>query len=101
MYRVLIVDDEANIITSLTENIPWQSMGLEIAASAGSMEEALLLARASHFDILVTDIKMPGGSGLELYRELAKFSQDTTCILISGQADFAYAQKAIQCGVLG
>ena len=101
MYRVLIVDDEANIITSLTENIPWQSMGLEIAASAGSMEEALLLARASHFDILVTDIKMPGGSGLELYRELAKFSQDTKCILISGHADFAYAQKAIQCGVLG
>ena len=101
MYRVLIVDDEENVIASLKESIPWTSMNLEVAGEADSMARALELARKRPFHIVVSDIKMPGGSGLELFRELMAFSPDTQGILVSGHADFAYAQKAFQCGVIG
>lgn len=101
MYRVLIVDDEENVIASLKKSIPWASMELEVAGEADSMARALELARRRPFHIVVSDIKMPGGSGLELFRELMALSPDTQGILISGHADFAYAQKAFQCGVIG
>lgn len=101
MYRVLIVDDEKNVIASLKESIPWASMNLEVAGEADSMAKALELARERSFHIVVSDIKMPGGSGLELFRELIALSPDTQGILVSGHADFAYAQKAFQCGVIG
>ncbi len=101
MYRVLIVDDEENVIVSLKESIPWASMNLEVSGEASSMSQALKLARQRPFHIVVSDIKMPGGSGLELFRELTQLSPDTQGIIISGHADFAYAQKAFECGVIG
>ena len=101
MYRVLIVDDEENVIASLKKSIPWASMNLEVAGEADSMASALELARKRPFHIVVSDIKMPGGSGLELFRELMALAPDTQGILVSGHADFAYAQKAFQCGVIG
>lgn len=101
MYRVLIVDDEENVIASLKESIPWASMNLKVAGEADSMARALALAREQPFHIVVSDIKMPGGSGLELFRELLALAPDTQGILVSGHADFAYAQKAFQCGVIG
>ena len=101
MYRVLIVDDEENVIASLKKSIPWASMNLEVAGEADSMASALEPARKRPFHIVVSDIKMPGGSGLELFRELMALAPDTQGILVSGHADFAYAQKAFQCGVIG
>ena len=77
MYRVLIVDDEENVIASLKKSIPWASMNLEVAGEADSMASALELARKRPFHIVVSDIKMPGGSGLELFRELMALAPDT------------------------
>ena len=101
MYRVLIVDDEKNVIASLKKSIPWASLKLEAAGEAESMSEALALFKQQPFHIVVSDIKMPGGSGLELFRELTALEPNTQGILISGHADFAYAQKALQCGIIG
>ena len=101
MYRVLIVDDEENVIVSLKESIPWASMNLEVAGEASNMAQALALAKRQPFHIVVSDIKMPGGSGLELLRELTLLSPDTQGIIVSGHADFTYAQKALECGVIG
>ena len=101
MYRVLIVDDEENVVASLKKNIPWASMDLTVAGEAAGMEEALALARRETFHILVSDIKMPGGSGLELFSELSALQPHIQGILVSGHADFAYAQKAFQCGMIG
>ena len=101
MYRVMIVDDEKNVIASLKKSIPWASLGLEVAGEAESMTEALALFEKQPFHIVVSDIKMPGGSGLELFRELTALAPNTQGILISGHADFAYAQKALQCGIIG
>ena len=101
MYQVLIVDDEENVVASLKKNIPWASMDLQVSGEAFSMEEALALARRQSFHIVVSDIKMPGGSGLELFSELTALQPDMQGILVSGHADFAYAQKALQCGIIG
>lgn len=63
--------------------------------------EALCLGRRKKADIIITDIRMPGLNGLELCEKLHEANPNIQIILISGYADFSYAQRAIQLGVLG
>lgn len=101
MFQVLIVDDESSVIQSLMEMIPWEELGLEVAATALNSQDALQLAKREHFDIALLDIRMPGGSGLELCEKLKQENMQLQVIIISGYAEFAYAEKAIQYGVIG
>ena len=52
-------------------------------------------------DVIVTDIKMPEVSGLELIRQIRERNQDIHIVILSGHSNFAYAQKAIELGVPG
>lgn len=51
-------------------------------------------------DVLITDIRMPGMDGLELMKEIRKKKLDTKVVLVSGYAEFDYAQKAIRMGAV-
>ena len=65
--RFLIVDDEVELTTILQRLVV---RGGSSADTAASLEEALKLAKTNEYDFIITDIKMPGGSGIDLYREL-------------------------------
>lgn len=101
MYKVLLVDDEVNITKSLRFSIDWESLGLIVFAEAHSAKEALELLKSHAVDIVVTDIRMPGMDGLQLCREIHADYPKTQMIVISGYADFAYAQQCISYGVKG
>ncbi len=100
MYRVLIADDENSVIQSLRASVDWSSMQLEVAGTASDGEEALRLVRELGIDIAILDIRMPGFSGLELCAKLRAANSRIQLLLISGYAEFAYAEKAIQYGVI-
>lgn len=72
MRKVMIVDDESLVRIGLQSMIPWESNGYQITGVYKNGEEALEAAKNQSFDIVLTDIKMPGMSGLELIRELKK-----------------------------
>lgn len=101
MFRVLIADDENSVVRSLVEEIRWEELGLEVIAMVSNGYDALESAENSDIDIAILDIRMPGINGLELCERLKKARERIQLIIISGYAEFAYAEKAIQYGVLG
>lgn len=70
MYRVLIADDEQFVIRGLKRRIDWKKLGCEVVGSAEDGDEAFRLACELRPDIIITDIKMPGRSGLQLIQGL-------------------------------
>ncbi|MDO4633368.1 MAG: response regulator [Eubacteriales bacterium] len=99
MYKVVIADDEERICKLIEALVDWASLGLEVAATAHNGVEALDLIRRHKPEILITDIRMPGCSGLELIRTAKELLPNLEIIIISGYAHFEYAQQAIQYSV--
>lgn len=101
MFRVMIADDEKSVIVFLLESVLWDELELEVVGTAPDGKEALSMVREKDIDIAILDIRMPGISGLELCERLRRENNQIQVIIISGYAEFAYAEKAIQYGVIG
>lgn len=101
MYRVLIADDEPSVAESLQESIDWKGLGLVVEACVSTGRQAKEFAEKNKIDIAILDIRMPGMSGLELCEFLRRTQEDIQLIIISGYAEFSYAERAIRYGVLG
>jgi two-component system response regulator YesN len=101
MYKIMLVDDEELVIKSLKASVEWEQYGFEVAGYALNGEDALTLLEEIKPDLIFTDIRMPGISGLELIKMTKKLKPELLTIIVSGHAEFALAQKAIQYGVMG
>ena len=99
MIRVVIADDEARICQLILALGEWERLGVEVAGIAQNGIEALSLVQSTSADMLITDIRMPGCSGLELIAQARKLSPNLRIIIISGYASFEYAQQALKDGV--
>jgi len=99
MYKVLLVDDEMIIRQGLRVLIDWRSLGLEIIGEAENGESALKLIQECKPHILITDVKMPKMSGLELIKKITEMGLNIKTIIISGYNDFAYVKEALKYGV--
>lgn len=101
MYRVLIADDEPSVAASLKNSIDWEELGLEVAGVVDNGSDVLHFLQQDHADILILDIRMPGLNGLEVCEQLHNTHEELQIIIISGYAEFSYAERAIRYGVLG
>lgn len=97
--KVLIVDDEVIIRTGLSTVINWKSSGFSVLEPAASAEEAMIRIPEEQPDIIFTDIRMTGMSGLDLAREVRNEHPQTEIIILSGFDEFIYAQQAMREGV--
>lgn len=95
---ILLVDDERPAIEALCTAIDWSSLGFEAVRTAYNLEEALKIFAQSSVSVLLCDIEMPGGSGLELLQWVKAHRPDTVCILFTCHADFDYARRAVTLG---
>ncbi|MGP1459573.1 MAG: response regulator transcription factor [Treponema sp.] len=94
MLNVVIVEDEDIIRQGLIHVIDWASMGCAVAGSAHNGEEGEKIINALRPDIVLTDIKMPKKSGIQMVEDcLARFR--FKAIILTGYSDFEYAQKAV------
>lgn len=100
VYSVVLLDDEELILQSLAGLIDWASLGCYIAATATDGQAGLTILDRLHPDLVITDIRMPGASGLDIARHCARYLPRCRVILLSAYADFHYAQEAIQEGAL-
>jgi two-component system response regulator YesN len=96
MMGLMIVDDEPHAVDSLADTIDWASMGIDQVHKAYSATEALATLKEKPVDIIITDIHMPKMNGLEMLEEVRKIWPRTKCLILSGYAEFEFAQKAIQ-----
>lgn len=94
--KLLIADDEASIRNGLSNVIAWEEYGIQLVGVAANGRQALEMMRASRPDIVITDIRMPHISGLELIELARKENAGTYFIILSGYDDFGYAQRAIR-----
>jgi two-component system, response regulator YesN len=98
MYSVLLVDDEKYAVKGLAAGIDWDSMGFGSIYEAYDVEQAQELLVRQPVDIAILDIEMPGKSGLDLAEWLGEQNLHTELIFLTGHANFAYAQQALQMG---
>ncbi len=97
MLKVLLVDDEPFILEGLSVIIDWKKEGFEIAGKAANAFEALEILKTENIDLVISDIKMPGMSGLELAQKVygEKLSQ-AYFVILSGYNDFQNVRTALQ-----
>ncbi len=101
MLDVLIVDDEQLMRDGLKNIIPWEEHGFHIPLTAENGIEALELMKREKPDLIITDIRMPFLSGIELLKIITQQSPDIYTVILSGHGEFEYAQHAIQLGASG
>lgn len=95
--QLLIVDDEANTLASLAR--AFRLAGHE-ATLCDNANKALELARSQHFDLVLSDVVMPGRDGLSLLEELKAQGVTTPMVMMSGQAHIEMAVRATKLGAL-
>lgn len=96
---LFIADDEASIREGLKCIIDWEELGFRLCGEASNGKDALSQILALQPSLVLLDVKMPGLHGTEVIRLARESGFSGKCIILSGYADFAYAQQAIQCGV--
>ena len=99
--QVLIVDDEFRIGMLIKKLVHWEEFGLECLSVTDDPQHALELIRERKPDIVITDIRMPRITGLDLVRMAREGNEEIKFIIVSGYKDFEYAHKALQYEVDG
>ncbi|OCT15243.1 DNA-binding response regulator [Paenibacillus pectinilyticus] len=100
MNRVIIVDDEPWAIKGIRNAFNWHEYGFEIVGQFTSAHKAIAFISEESPDLVFTDIRMPDISGLDLMRMTKDMGLDVDFVVVSGFAEFAYAQEAIRYGAL-
>src|SRR5690554_4379856 len=97
---ILVVDDERNSRMGICFTLQqWQIDQIHID-EAKNGQQAWELLKNNEYDLLITDIKMPVMNGLELLEKLREEDNHIICILLTGFAEFNYAQKGIKYGAI-
>ena len=96
MYKLVIVEDEESIRSSLEKYIPWNRLGFEVAGAFSDGLKAIDYIRQNPCDAVLTDIMMNVMSGLEMTRILHDNFPTVKVVILSGYNRFDYAQQAIR-----
>ena len=98
-HNVLIVDDEQLIRQGLRARIEYLGIDVDEMFEADNGLMALGIQEEHPIDLVITDIRMPDMDGLELIQEMQKKNNQLRFIVLSGYAEFSYAETAIRLGV--
>lgn len=96
--RVLVVDDEASIRDMLSKTLALAEYDVDVAPDGRAAIERV---RQHDYDLLFTDLKMPGVDGLSVVREVKHFRPDLPIVIVTGYSTEASAVDAVNLGVTG
>ncbi|HEX9675687.1 MAG TPA: response regulator transcription factor [Anaerolineales bacterium] len=100
MIRVLVADDHAVVRQGLKQILSEEPDILEVG-EAGSGAEALRLSREAEWDVVILDITMPDGSGLDILRELRHEKPQLPVLVLSVHSEDQYALRVLRSGAAG
>lgn len=98
-FSFLLTDDEEMALLGLEEGVDWEKLNADKIYKCHSKNTAIRMLKTYDIDIIITDIEMPGGSGIELIRWLHENKPDVKSVFYTGHAEFTYAQEALRLGV--
>lgn len=93
---ILIVDDDKLLVDKLEETVHWKDIGISMVFTALNIRQAKAVLEEYSIQILLCDIDMPQGNGLELVEWIRERKLDIECVFLSSYANFAYAQMALK-----
>jgi DNA-binding NtrC family response regulator len=96
MTRVLVVDDETSLLLTLVANLELE--GFEVI-EANSAQRALEILRQEPIDLVLSDIRMPGMNGVEMFRAIRRMRLDMPVVLMTAFAVEGLVQEAVREGV--
>ncbi|MDD4851040.1 MAG: response regulator [Gemmiger sp.] len=99
-YTVVVADDEDELREAVCTMIPWKKLGFCLVGNANNGLDALELVEKLEPDLLLTDIRMPFISGIELARQVREIRPAMNIAFLSGYDDFEYAKQAIQYNII-
>ena len=99
-YTVLVVEDEYEQRRAIIERVNWAAAGFEVIGEAENGVEALDVIESLEPDLIITDIRMPMISGLELAAKVREIRPATQMVILSGYDSFEYAQTAINYNII-
>ena len=99
-YTVVVADDEDELREAICEMVPWEKAGFRLVGAARNGLDALQLVEKLEPDLLITDIRMPFISGIELARQIREVRPSIHIAFLSGHDDFEYAKQAIQYNII-
>jgi YesN/AraC family two-component response regulator len=100
MYSLVIVDDEPVLREGLARHFPWETYGFTVQEVFSGPRRALAFFEKESADVLLTDIRMPAMSGLDLIRRIKALPGNKTVMcLLSAYRDFSYAREGMALGV--
>ena len=100
MYNVLIADDETWVIFGLKRMIEKSGLPFRVIGETNDGVTTLEEVEKKKPDVLFSDIRMPGYTGLELLEHIQEKKLDVKVVFVSGYAEFTYAQKALSLGAV-
>ena len=101
MYSVLLIDDESWVLEDLKSLLDWGEYGFEIVAEANDAENAKKLIELKRPDVVISDIRMPGLSGIQLLETFQNADFSFKTIFVTAYGKFEYAKKALELGADG
>lgn len=96
VWRIVIIDDERQVLQGMKRAIPWDELDAEWAGDALNGVDGLNLIRAAQPNIVITDIYMPIMNGLDMIEQLRKEGFNGKIIILSGYSDFEHARQALR-----
>lgn len=98
--RIVVVEDEANAREGIVRLIERINAAYQVVAEAENGQEGFECIDRIRPDLVITDIKMPVMSGIEMLDKLKKIGHTHKTIVLTGYSEFEYARKALQLGVV-
>jgi len=99
-YQMILVDDEVHAIEGVKSDLNLGKLGISRLFTANNMKQAKEIFDSEDIDIMLCDIEMPQGTGLELLSWVREHYPDTVAIFLTSHADFKYAKEALKLGSL-
>ena len=95
-YSILVVDDERLILTTLDMMLDKNKFSIDLAATG---EDAIKKLHKKHYDIVLSDLMLPGVSGLDVLKEAKRMNPLVSAILLTGKASEKSLSKAQELGI--
>ena len=96
--NVILVDDEEVAVNALKRRVDWKKYGVDEVYIAHSMQEAQSVFQEKVIDVMLSDIEMPQGSGLDLFEWVKSYYPTVECVYVTCHPEFDYMRKALQLG---
>jgi len=100
MFQLLIVDDEIHAVRTIQTCVAWEKLSISQIHVAYNIRQARQIFDEHPIDIMICDIEMPQGTGIELLAWVREKHPSSESVFLTCHSDFEYAKQAIQLGSL-